>query len=173
MLDERQDLWTRAMRLHREKGMERKATPDEFNIIRNRCQSFQLPVVEQMSRDIRAYPLFGAVAMWVEPVKGALVEDEPGVITIARMLIVQAEDGTPPTDIVEVEATLGLSSCLYSPDIAVPLEEVLRKVHDAKSAGLKVDRVRLVLRTKFWIGGAPVILVTEPDDNPENFMVWG
>ncbi|MBW2675729.1 MAG: hypothetical protein JRD89_20375 [Deltaproteobacteria bacterium] len=85
-----QELWDRAMRLLQVKGIRRRARADEAKLIAEMSYDFHPAVRYQMERDLKVYPLFDAVAMWVQP-KVGLAEHEPQIIPIAKILIEQAE----------------------------------------------------------------------------------
>lgn len=87
---EREELWKRAMNLLQVKRIRRRATPDEVAFIAKQAYDYHPAVVCQMSRDLKIYPLFDAVAMWVQPDLG-LAEYEPNIVSIARILISKVE----------------------------------------------------------------------------------
>ncbi len=90
MANEREELWKQAMNLLQVKRVRRKATPDEVGLIAKMSYDYHPAVVCQMQRDLKIYPLFDALAMWVQP-KSGLAEYEPNITAIAKLLISEEE----------------------------------------------------------------------------------
>lgn len=90
--EERLTLWDRAMALLT-RGGRRQAPGDEAASIISRAIAMGFPpeVITQMYRDLLVYPLFDAVAMWVQPAPMALAGAEPMVAVLAEEVILLEE----------------------------------------------------------------------------------
>ncbi len=94
---ERMTLWDRAMDLLKKKGIRSMATETEIQQILKECVDCPEKIKAQIRRDLGIFPLFDAIAMWVQPVDVALAAYEPKVAQIAREVIERYEAGAIPS----------------------------------------------------------------------------
>jgi GNAT superfamily N-acetyltransferase len=85
-------LWERAMNLLQKHKIRDKATYEEVNyIISMLPMGTDQDIKNQIRKDLNTYPLFDAVAMWVQPVEGALSAYEPALFNVAKAMIEKYE----------------------------------------------------------------------------------
>ena len=85
-------LWERAKFLLQEKGIRQKASQDEVNrMLFGLPQGVSHEIKNQMRRDLAIYPMFDAIAMWVEATGAALSSIEPAVFSVATAMVEQYE----------------------------------------------------------------------------------
>lgn len=88
---ERRTLWERAQNLLQH-GVRQKASYDEVNHIMSYLSSeVSQDIKNQMRQDLAIYPLFDAIAMWVQPVESALASHESRVANVAEAILERYE----------------------------------------------------------------------------------